>query len=95
MLECDNGRTLVSEPTRGIDIGAKKMILDYLLRLNREAGVTIIITSSELAEIRSISDRIAIVTEGKIAGFLKPEDADYKFGMLMSGITDFQEVEGE
>ena len=85
----------VSEPTRGIDIGAKKMILDYLLRLNQEEGVTIVITSSELAEIRSISNRIAIVTEGKIAGFLKPEDEDYKFGMLMSGITDFEEREGE
>ena len=85
----------VSEPTRGIDIGAKKMILDYLLRLNREEGVTIVITSSELAEIRSISNRIAIVTEGKIAGFLKPEDEDYKFGMLMSGITDFDEREGK
>ena len=86
---------LVSEPTRGIDIGAKKMILDYLKNLNREKGVTIIITSSELAELRSISDRIAIITEGKVAGILKPQDENYKFGMLMSGITDFDQKEAE
>jgi len=75
----------VSEPTRGIDIGAKKMILDTLLQLNKEKFTTIILTSSELAELRSVCDRIAIVTEGRIAGILKPSDEDYKFGLLMSG----------
>lgn len=76
---------LISEPTRGIDIGAKKMILDTLLRLNKEKSTTIIVTSSELAELRSVCDRIAIVTEGRIAGILVPSDEDYKFGLLMSG----------
>ena len=75
----------VSEPTRGIDIGAKKMILDSLLKLNKEKGVTVIITSSELAELRSVCNRIAIVTEGKIAGILRSNEDDYKFGLLMSG----------
>lgn len=75
----------VSEPTRGIDIGAKKMILDSLMKLNKEKGVTVIITSSELAELRSVCNRIAIVTEGKVAGILKSDDKDYKFGLLMSG----------
>lgn len=75
----------ISEPTRGIDIGAKKMILDTISRLNREHGITVIVTSSELAELRSVCDRIAIVTEGKIAGILNPGDEDYKYGLLMSG----------
>ncbi len=75
----------VSEPTRGIDIGAKKMILDSLLKLNKEKGVTVIITSSELAELRSVCNRIAIVTEGKVAGILRSDEDDYKFGLLMSG----------
>ena len=83
----------VSEPTRGIDIGAKKVILDYLMRLNRQEGLTIVITSSELAELRSIATRIAIVSEGKIAGFLKPEDENYKYGMLMSGLTNIEKAE--
>ena len=76
----------ISEPTRGIDIGAKKMILDSLLKLNREKGVTVIITSSELAELRSVCNRIAIVAEGKISGILRSDDEDYKFGLLMSGV---------
>ena len=54
----------VSEPTRGIDVGAKKLVLDTLRRVNRENGTTIIMTSSELEELRSICDRIAIINEG-------------------------------
>ncbi|MEI3168703.1 MAG: hypothetical protein V8S58_12745 [Lachnospiraceae bacterium] len=42
----------VSEPTRGIDIGAKQLLLDHLVKLNREKGVTIVMTSSELKELR-------------------------------------------
>lgn len=76
---------LVSEPTRGIDIGAKKLVLDTLVRLNRELGVTIIITSSELGELRQISDRIAIIYGGKLAGILKPDASDETFGLLMAG----------
>ncbi len=84
-LTLDPDILFVSEPTRGIDIGAKKMILDSLMKLNKEKGVTVIITSSELAELRSVCNRIAIVTEGRIAGILSSTDEDYKFGMLMSG----------
>ncbi|MCT4565903.1 MAG: sugar ABC transporter ATP-binding protein [Maledivibacter sp.] len=76
---------LVSEPTRGIDIGAKKLVLDYLLKLNREEGVTVIMTSSELAELRTICDRIAIITEGKVEGILEPSASDKDFGLMMSG----------
>jgi len=79
---------LVSEPTRGIDIGAKKLVLDTLIELNRKKNMTIIMTSSELAELRSICDRIAIVSEGKLVGVLKPDDSDAKYGLYMSGKTD-------
>lgn len=75
----------VSEPTRGIDIGAKKLILDLLLRLNQELGMTIVMTSSELAELRSICDRIAIVCDGTVAGILMPDASDAEFGLMMSG----------
>lgn len=75
----------VSEPTRGIDIGAKKLVLEYLSHLNRETGMTIIIVSSELVELRSISDRIAIVSDGKVYKILKPDDSDAEFGLAMSG----------
>ncbi|RAZ30411.1 sugar ABC transporter ATP-binding protein, partial [Klebsiella oxytoca] len=52
---------ILDEPTRGIDIGAKKLVLEYLTKLNREQGMTVIVVSSELVELRSICDRIAIV----------------------------------
>ena len=76
---------LVSEPTRGIDIGAKHLVLDWLVRMNRDDGITILMTSSELGELRSICHRIAIVSEGKIAGILPADAPDVKFGLLMTG----------
>lgn len=75
----------ISEPTRGIDIGAKHLVIDLLRRLNKELNMTIIMTSSELAELRSICDKIAIVCEGKIFGVLPPDASDADFGLLMSG----------
>ena len=75
----------VSEPTRGIDIGAKKLILDLLLKLSEEYGMTIVMTSSELAELRSICNRIAIICDGRVAGILPPDASDAEFGLMMSG----------
>lgn len=82
----------VSEPTRGIDIGAKKLILDLLLKL-ADQGMTIVMTSSELAELRSICDRIAIICEGKVAGILKPDAPAADFGLMMSGAADLVKEE--
>ncbi len=75
----------VSEPTRGIDVGAKALVLDSLRRYNRENGTTIIMASSELEELRSICNRIAIVDEGRVAGILPATAAPREFGMLMVG----------
>ncbi|MGN0158582.1 MAG: sugar ABC transporter ATP-binding protein [Brotaphodocola sp.] len=83
----------VSEPTRGIDIGAKKLVLETLVRLNREQGMTVVIVSSELQELRSISDRIAIVSEGKLVDILSPHASDAAFGLAMSGIKPSEHVE--
>ncbi|MDD2426933.1 MAG: sugar ABC transporter ATP-binding protein [Eubacteriales bacterium] len=85
---------IVAEPTRGIDIGAKKLVLEYLIKINAEQGMTIIIISSELVELRSICDRIAIVSEGKVAEILLPDASDVAFGLAMSGLSA-EEVEEE
>ena len=85
---------LICEPTRGIDIGAKSLVLDTLKEYNRENGTTIIITSSELEELRSVCNRVAIVDEGKIAGILPASSPAEDFGMLMMGQTH-QDEEGE
>ena len=73
----------VSEPTRGIDVGAKALVLDALKRFNRESGVTVVMISSELEELRQICDRIAIVSGGRIAGIRPASDPSEDFGMLM------------
>jgi simple sugar transport system ATP-binding protein len=76
---------LVSEPTRGIDVGAKERVLAILRDLNREHGTTLVITSSELAELRATCDRIAIVYRGRIEAILPPDDTDECFGLAMAG----------
>ncbi|MDR1631540.1 MAG: sugar ABC transporter ATP-binding protein [Dysgonamonadaceae bacterium] len=75
-----------SEPSRGIDIGAKVLILDYLMKLNREKNLTIVLISSELHELCSVCDRIAIVSEGKLAGILSADAPFREFGLLMTNI---------
>jgi len=79
---------LVSEPTRGIDVGAKERVLDILRALNREKGMTLLITSSELAELRAICDRIAIIYHGRLAALLPPDASDEAFGLAMAGETE-------
>ena len=73
----------VSEPTRGIDVGAKSLVLDALKRFNRESGITVVMISSELEELRMTCDRIAIVSGGRIAGILPATESSEAFGMLM------------
>ena len=73
----------VSEPTRGIDVGAKALVLAALQKFNRESGVTIVMISSELEELRQVCDRIAIVSGGRIAGILPATEASERFGELM------------
>lgn len=73
----------VSEPTRGIDVGAKSLVLDALKKFNREHGVTVVMISSELEELRTTCDRIAIVSGGKIAGILPATNPSEEFGLLM------------
>ena len=73
----------VSEPTRGIDVGAKALVLEALKKFNRESGITVVMISSELEELRQVCDRIAIVSGGKIAGILPADHSSEEFGMLM------------
>lgn len=60
----------VSEPTRGIDIGAKEIILDILMELNVRLGTTIVMASSEPEELRRLCDRIAVLYRGAVLDIL-------------------------
>lgn len=66
---------LLDEPTRGVDIGAKKEIYSIMNELS-ELGVAIIMISSELPEVLGVSDRIIVMHEGTITGELQGDEAD-------------------
>ena len=77
---------VLDEPTAMLDPRGRREVIDTIGRLNREKGMTVVIVSSELQELRSISDRIAIVSEGKVVDILAPDASDADFGLAMSGI---------
>ncbi|NBJ70304.1 MULTISPECIES: sugar ABC transporter ATP-binding protein [Clostridia] len=66
---------ILDEPTRGVDIGAKKEIYTIMNELSKE-GVAIIVISSELPEVLGVSDRIMVMHEGKITAFIDREQAN-------------------
>jgi L-arabinose transport system ATP-binding protein len=65
---------LLDEPTRGIDVGAKREIYELMYAL-AETGVGIIMVSSELPEVLGVSDRILVMRQGKLAAEVRREDA--------------------
>jgi hypothetical protein len=68
---------------KGSTTGAKALVMEALEKLNRESGITIVMISSELEELRQICDRIAIVSGGRIAGILPATEPSEAFGELM------------
>ncbi|MDQ0467598.1 sugar ABC transporter ATP-binding protein [Labrys wisconsinensis] len=60
---------IFDEPTRGIDVGAKKEIYELMRRL-ADGGVAILMISSDMEEVIGVSDRMAVMHEGRISGFL-------------------------
>ena len=64
---------ILDEPTRGVDIGAKKEIYELIQKL-KEQGLAIILISSELTEVVGNCDRVAVMREGKLAGFLQGDE---------------------
>jgi len=78
---------LIGQPTRGVDIGAIEFIHQQIVAL-RDQGKAILLVSVELEEILSLSDRIAVMFDGKIMGERMPQDTDEKeLGLLMAGMT--------
>ena len=79
---------LVGQPTRGVDIGAIEFIHKQIIAL-RDEGKAILLVSVELDEIMSLSDRIAVMFDGKIMGDRMPDETDEQdLGLLMAGITE-------
>ncbi len=89
-LEREPDLLLVGQPTRGVDIGAIEFIHQQIVAL-RDQGKAILLVSVEIDEIMALSDRIAVMFDGRIMGERRPEDtSERELGLLMAGIADTQ-----
>jgi general nucleoside transport system ATP-binding protein len=78
---------LVGQPTRGVDIGAIEFIHKRIVEL-RDAGKAVLLVSVELDEIMSLSDRIAVMFDGRIMGERLPDETDEReLGLMMAGVA--------
>lgn len=79
---------IAAQPTRGVDIGASEYIHKRLLQQRSEGTATLLI-SEDLDEIRALSDRIAVIYEGKIVGIVDgPTSTPAQLGLMMAGVTE-------
>lgn len=85
---------IVAQPTRGVDVGAMEYIHHRLLNL-RDGGKSILLISADLDEVRSLSDRLAVIYGGRIVAEGKPDTwSDMEIGLLMTGGSLAPEKEG-
>jgi len=76
---------LVSQPTRGVDIGAIEFIHRKLIAL-RDAGSAVLLVSAELEEVTALADRLLVIREGKIVGEVDPKHTSVEeIGLMMTG----------
>ena len=84
-FELDPKLLLVSQPTRGVDIGAIEFIHRKLIEL-RDKGRAVLLISAELEEVTALADRLLVIREGKIVGELDPKASSFEeIGILMTG----------
>ena len=75
---------LVSQPTRGLDVGSIEFVHRRLVA-QRDEGAAVLLVSSELDEIYALADRIAVMYEGRIVAFCPPTIPEHELGLLMAG----------
>ncbi|WP_234949806.1 sugar ABC transporter ATP-binding protein [Tepidimicrobium xylanilyticum] len=75
----------VGEPTRGIDLYSKEIILDMLLELNEERNTTIIIFSGEISELKRVCDRIAVMYRNRVFKIFDGDFESEEFSLALSG----------
>ncbi|MDI6782831.1 MAG: ABC transporter ATP-binding protein [bacterium] len=78
---------IASQPTRGLDIGATEFIHQQLISA-RDKGVAVLLVSADLSEIMFLSDRIAVMYEGRIVGIVDAEKTNIReLGLMMTGVV--------
>ena len=76
---------LVSQPTRGVDIGAIEFIHNKLIAL-RDSGSAVLLVSAELEEVTALADRLLVIREGRIVGEVDPKiTSTEEIGLMMTG----------
>ncbi|MCI0131380.1 MULTISPECIES: ABC transporter ATP-binding protein [Enterococcaceae] len=86
-MDRDPELLIVSQPTRGLDVGAIEYIHKRLIN-HRDKGNAVLVVSFELEEILNVSDRIAVIHAGQIVGIVDPkETTENELGLLMAGYT--------
>ncbi len=84
-MEHDPGVLVVGQPTRGVDVGAIEFIHKQLIAM-RDQGKAVLLVSVELDEIRSLSDRILVMFDGRVVGERGPDATEGELGLLMAGV---------
>ncbi|HVB42328.1 MAG TPA: ABC transporter ATP-binding protein [Streptosporangiaceae bacterium] len=75
---------LASQPTRGLDVGSIEFVHKRIIE-QRDNGAAVVIVSSAIEEIYALSDRIAVMYEGRIVGFCPPDTPEHELGLMMAG----------
>jgi simple sugar transport system ATP-binding protein len=77
---------IASQPTRGLDVGSIEFVHDRIVA-TRDSGIPVLIVSTELDEVLSLADRIAVMYRGKIVGIVDADTSRAKLGEMMAGIA--------
>ncbi|OCA95672.1 ABC transporter ATP-binding protein [Actinobaculum suis] len=85
---------VANQPTRGVDVGSVEFIHRRIVSA-RDAGVPVVLISSELDEIYSLADRIAVFYRGRVIGIVPPDTPRQELGLMMAGFSKEQEGESE
>ncbi len=84
-IDRDPSLCIAAQPTRGLDVGAIEFVHKKLVEL-RDQGKAVLLVSLELDEVMALSDRIAVMYDGRIVGILDAKDAtEKKLGIMMAG----------
>jgi ABC-type uncharacterized transport system ATPase subunit len=85
-IDACRGLLIAANPSRGLDVGATEFVRKQMIEQSG-AGAAILLVSEDLEELLMVSDKIAVLFEGKIMGILPADEADtQRLGMMMAGL---------
>ncbi len=93
-LSRDLSLLLASQPTRGVDVGAIEFLHQRIVE-ERDKGTAVLIVSTELDEVESLADRIAVMYRGRVVGIVPPDTPREVLGLMMAGVSHEDAVAGK